>query len=365
MLRPEKGGPAYLGDNCALTWTYPEVKDVKINQEEGDLDEVLDEVVKMFNGLGNWGSPLTMCNVLPQANTAAILASMMAQVFAAEPDRRRVFLERRARRTRDGRDLCQPDWLGRAASWRRLNLGRQRLLDLWRQIRPYPCSAKLACEGHSDGRQDHLFTASPFLQENCSDWTGLGMDNVIRVRTDIATNQMDVVDLEEVLKELAASKTPVAVVVCTMGTTNSSCLRPDRQGKGELLDRYPNPKGYGKTILYADAVVGWSWIYFKDYDFAKNPLGFSERILPILRQNGQAMMSEIEHADCVGIDFHKVGFAPYVSSFFVYKNAAEFEGRPSPRRRMLTCRSGRPTIRCTTRWKFRGPRAERSKPGRR
>jgi L-2,4-diaminobutyrate decarboxylase len=83
MLRPEKGGPAYLGDNAALTWTYPEVKDVKIAQEMGPIDDVLDEVVDMFQGLGNWGSPLTMCNVLPQGNTAAIMASMMAQVFAA------------------------------------------------------------------------------------------------------------------------------------------------------------------------------------------------------------------------------------------------------------------------------------------
>ena len=40
MLRPEKGGPAYLGESGALTWTYPEVKDVKINQEMGDLDGV-------------------------------------------------------------------------------------------------------------------------------------------------------------------------------------------------------------------------------------------------------------------------------------------------------------------------------------
>ncbi len=150
------------------------------------------------------------------------------------------------------------------------------------------------------------------------------MDNVIRVKTDMATNQMDVVDLERILKELTASKTPVAVVVCTMGTTDSSCFDPIGKVRA-LLDRYPNPAGFGKTVLYADAVVGWSWIYFRDYDFEKNPLGFSERILPILRQNG-AMMSEIEHADCVGIDFHKVGFAPYVSSVFLYKNAAEFEG---------------------------------------
>ena len=111
-------------------------------------------------------------------------------------------------------------------------------------------------------------------------------------------------------------------------------------------------------------MVGWSWIYFKDYDFAKNPLGFSERILPILRQNGQAM-KEIEHADCVGIDFHKVGFAPYVSSCFLYKDAAEFEVAPPPRARMPICRSARPTTRCTTRSKFRARRQARSRPGRR
>src|ERR1700677_3029396 len=40
MLRPEKGGPAYLGDSGALTWTYPEVKDVRIAQEMGTLEGV-------------------------------------------------------------------------------------------------------------------------------------------------------------------------------------------------------------------------------------------------------------------------------------------------------------------------------------
>ena len=74
-----------------------------------------------------------------------------------------------------------------------------------------------------------------------------------------------------------------------------------------LLDRYPNPEGFGKTVLYADAVVGWSWIYFKDYDFEKNPLGFSDRILPILQTERQAMMRRSSYADAVGIDFHKVG----------------------------------------------------------
>ena len=162
-----------------------------------------------------------------------------------------------------------------------------------------------------------------YVQQNSSDWTGLGMDNVVRVQTDVATNGMDLIDLERILEDLTAKKTPVAAVVCTMGTTDSSAFDPIGKVR-ELLDRYPNPEGYGKTVLYADAVVGWSWIYFRDYDFAKNPLGFSERILPILRRNGEAM-KEIRYADAVGIDFHKVGFAPYVSSCFLYKDAAEFE----------------------------------------
>ena len=53
-------------------------------------------------------------------------------------------------------------------------------------------------------------------------------------------------------------------------------------------------------------------------------LEFSERVLPMLKKNGQAL-KEIIHADAVGIDFHKVGWAPYVSSCFLYKNAEEFE----------------------------------------
>ena len=36
-------------------------------------------------------------------------------------------------------------------------------------------------------------------------------------------------------------------------------------------------------------------------------------------------MKELSYADAVGIDFHKVGWAPYVSSCFLYKNAEEFE----------------------------------------
>ncbi|WP_239025702.1 hypothetical protein [Sphingomonas paeninsulae] len=83
MLRPEKGGPAFLGKSPALTYAYPDVKNITVPQAMGDLDQVLDDVVGLFEGAPNWGNPLTMCNVIPQSNTAAVVASMLSQVFSA------------------------------------------------------------------------------------------------------------------------------------------------------------------------------------------------------------------------------------------------------------------------------------------
>ena len=322
-LRPDKDGPAFLGDSGALDYTYPDVKNVTISQAMGDLDTVLDDVVKLFHGAPNWGSPLTMCNVNPQANTAALVASMMAQVFAAN------ILEGEYCWNVHRAELETAGMMGNLFGWDPLNTGAiytyggggcwtyglkyglTRVLPDVR-LKGVRTDAKVICS-----RQAH------YVQQNAADWLGLGTDNIVHVRTDVRTNQMDVVHLEEILGRLTSRKVPVAAVVCTMGTTDASAFDPIGQVR-ELLDRYPNSPEFGKAVLYADAVIGWSWIYFRDYDFDSNPLGFSERILPTLKHNGQAM-KELGQADAVGIDFHKAGWAPYVSSCFLYKNAAEFE----------------------------------------
>jgi glutamate/tyrosine decarboxylase-like PLP-dependent enzyme len=157
---------------------------------------------------------------------------------------------------------------------------------------------------------------------NSTDWTGLGMDNIVRIRTDVDTNAMDLVHLEEVLKDCSAGGVPVAMVVCTIGTTDANAFDPADKVR-DLIERYPNPPGYGKPLLYCDAVVGWSWAFFHAYDFDDNPLGFSEETLPYLRRVAAAA-GTLAHADAVGVDFHKVGWAPYASSAFVYRNAEEF-----------------------------------------
>jgi L-2,4-diaminobutyrate decarboxylase len=323
QLRPAEGGPAYLGKSGALTYKYPDVKNIEINQKMGDLDGVLDDVVELFQGAPNWGSPLTMCNVIPQANTAAIIASMLSQVFSAN------ILEGEYAWNVHRAELETAGMLGNLVGWKAVDAGAIYTWGgggCWTYGLKYGLTRVLPHSMKTGVRTDAKVICSQqahFVQQNASGWMGLGTDNIVHVRTDIETNQMDVGHLEEILKDFTAKKIPVATIVCTMGTTDASAFDPIGKVR-KLLDRYPNPPGYGKAVLYADAVVGWSWAYFKDYDFAKNPLEFSDRILPILKQNGEAM-KELEYADAIGIDFHKVGWAPYVSSCFLYKDAKEFE----------------------------------------
>ena len=323
QLRPEAMGPAFLGDSGELTYTYPAVKDVKIRQEMGDLDAVLDEVVQLFQGAPNWGSPLTMCNVNPNANLAALMASMMSQVFAAN------ILEGEYAWNVHRAELETAGMMGNLIGWNPLKAGAIYTYGgggCWTYGLKYGLTRVLPESRFKGVRTDAKVICSRqahYVQQNATDWLGLGMDNLVLVRTDVHTNRMDLAHLEAILDDLALKGIPVALVVCTMGTTDAGAFDPIGKVR-EILDRHPNPVGFGKAVLYADAVVGWSWITFKDYDVELNPLEFSQRILPILKQNGAAMQ-ELVHADAVGIDFHKAGWAPYVSSCFLYRDAEEFE----------------------------------------
>ena len=83
-LKPDEktGGSVSLGTDSTLKETDSEVKNVKIEEKGESIDQVIDDVVALFQGAPNWGNPLPMCNVIPQCNTAGIVASMISQVFA-------------------------------------------------------------------------------------------------------------------------------------------------------------------------------------------------------------------------------------------------------------------------------------------
>ena len=72
--------------------------------------------------------------------------------------------------------------------------------------------------------------------------------------------------------------------------------------------------------IHADAVIGWAWSVFNDYDFQANPLGFRPRTVRALAGT-RRRVNHLSLADSIGIDFHKTGFTPYVSSMILIKDA--------------------------------------------
>lgn len=322
-LRPEPGGKAFLGNSSRLDYTLPDVKDRKIPQKAESLDNVVKDCVSLFNGMPDVSSPLTMSNVWPQPNNASIIASMLPLIFAPN------IIEGEYAWNVHKAELESGGMLADLFGWEPTKAGAVYTYGgsgCWLYGLKYAITRVLPGSREKGVRTDGkvlVSAQSHYCRQNATDWTGLGMDNVVVIPTDPENSQMDLKALEATLKDLTEKGIPVIEVVCTMGTTDASVFDPIA-GVRRLLDKYPNKAPYGKALLYADAVCGWSWQTFRNYDFDNNPLGFSAEALRVIKKNYE-QIKEIHEADAVGIDFHKFGFAPYISSCFVYRDAAEFE----------------------------------------
>lgn len=322
-LKGDETGPAYLGTDSKLQFEYPEVKNQKIAQKGMPIDDVIKEVVHMFEGAPNWGHPLTMENVLPNGNTAGIAASMLSQIFAPN------IIEGEYGQNAHRAELETAGMIASLIGWNPTLAGGVFTYGgsgCWTYGVKYGlthCKPESRWTGIRDDMKIVCSEQAHYSQQNSSDWMGVGMNNVVRIPCDKTTNGMDIEALDKKLKEFHDKKIPVALVVCTMGTTDASAF-DDPAKVREIVDKYPNPEGFNDPLIYCDCVVGWSWITFKEYDFDANPLEFSADVLNIIKANAE-LYKGIRHADACGIDFHKVGWCPYVSSMFLYKDAEIFE----------------------------------------
>lgn len=153
-------------------------------------------------------------------------------------------------------------------------------------------------------------------------WLGLGQQNVVRVASK-RDNSIDITALEAAARDQLEQGKPIAAIVATLGTTDAfglDDLATIYALRQRLIDEFQLPY---KPHIHADAVIGWAWSVFDDYSFAENRLGFRGRTVRALA----AAVSRVQHlklADSIGIDFHKTGFAPYISSLLLVRDRADF-----------------------------------------
>lgn len=329
VYRDEKAWQGYLGDPALPD--YRDCKDAELNEESMPLDQVIEELVRLFNGMPNWNHPQIMANVVPPANTAAIVGSSLCQIF--NPNILEGEYSWNVART----EIESAAMAAQLIGWDPRTSGG---IFTFGGTGCYLYGLKLALttvlgkESRSKGiREDGQVLVSReghFIKQNCTDWTGLGMDNVREIQVD-EDNCIDVSHLQSVMEACRRENKPVVMIVCTMGTTDAFAIDPIEDIR-RVIDQYENAGGAPRPLLYADAVIGWSWLAFRSYDFKKNALQFSKTALRILERNFKKM-EPLFHADAIGIDFHKTGWAPYSCSLFMirdYDRFAELMSRPSP-----------------------------------
>ncbi|KAG2387148.1 hypothetical protein C9374_001480 [Naegleria lovaniensis] len=163
-----------------------------------------------------------------------------------------------------------------------------------------------------------------YCKFNTTDWMGIGMDNVIGVQIN-DDNSMNKDDLYKKLCDSARNGEKIACIIATCGSTDPFGV-DDVQSIVQIRDKIVQEYQLDyKPFVYCDSVIGWPWLFFRYYDFEKNPLQIdTQYVLPAIKSVFERIQF-LKLADGIGIDFHKTGFSHYVCSCVLFQNGKEFE----------------------------------------
>ncbi len=312
---PLLGGP--------VTLDYDAAKAQRIADEPQSLEAVTATLVQHLAGMFIWGHPKSQINVIPPPTIPSVIGGLLPSIYnpnlVSEESSRQVAVAEvevsAMTAALVGYDPAQAAGLftfgGTATILYGVKLGLEK-----------------ACPGTRQNgvRQPAVILCSERAHYAClavANWLGLGQENVIQIPCG-PENEIRPCLLETVARDVLKEGRPIAAIVATMGTTDHfglDDLHALHAIRDNLVDEFHLEY---VPHLHADAVIGWAWSVFNDYDFSANPLGFRHRTVRALAGT-KRRIQHLGLADSIGIDFHKTGFTPYTSSLFLAKNAHDLE----------------------------------------
>lgn len=159
--------------------------------------------------------------------------------------------------------------------------------------------------------------------ESACNYLGLGHDACIRVRCDKEENII-VSELKKEIEDAVKNDKKIACIILSGGGTldiNTDSIEEICKLRDSIVKKYN--LNYIPHI-HVDTVIGWLWFFYKNYDFAKNSLEIEKNVLAKIK-NTTNRLRATELADSFSADFHKTGFCPYISSFYVSKSAESLQ----------------------------------------
>ncbi len=282
-----------------------------------DPDIVMEEISEYFKGAVRWHHPGTMINITPPPLIPTIAATTISMLFnpnlAIDVSCGGLSVT----------ELEVVKHLATLAGWNwkkafgiftfggkgtNLYAVKIALNKCCPDFKEKGIQGKIAITSTKQGHPCHI--------EVC-DWLGLGRSSCIRLPLD-ASGRIDLIEAEEIISSFLKSGGILPCLIVNGGTTLHNTVDPIKkmvQMRDRMIDKF---KLKYIPHIHVDSVLGWVWLFFKDYDFRKNP----ESIHNIALEKIKSMyrrVSQIKYADSFGVDFHKTGFCPYISSVFISK----------------------------------------------
>lgn len=302
---------------------FAAARDCRIEDAPQSVEEVSRDLVGYLSGMFIWGHPRSQINVVPSPTIPSVIGGLLPSIYnpnlcSDESSRGVALAEVEAIAITAellGYDPNQAGGLftfgGTGTSLYGVKIGLEKASPgtIETGIRE---TANLLCS-----------TQAHYACQTVAGWLGLGHDRVVQVPSD-PENAIRPCLLETHCRELLERGEKIAAIVATMGTTDAFGL-DDLQTIYELREQLVDDFDLDyRPHIHADAVIGWAWSVFNDYDFGANPLGFPHRTVRSLAGT-KRRIQKLHLADSIGIDFHKTGFTPYISSLFLCRDAADLQ----------------------------------------
>jgi len=281
------------------------------------LEAVTSQLVHYLQGMFIWGHPRAQINVVPNPTIASLIGVLLPLAYnpnLCSDESSRLFAEAEVRAVAMTAALVgyPPGEAGGVFTFGGtggvlygVKIGLEKAL---------PGSG---LHGLGEGTVVLTSAQSHYCCLTAAAWLGIGQENVIAVPSGL-DNAMRIDALETAAREALAAGKKIAAIVATLGTTDAFGI-DDLEAIDALRHRLVDEFSLSYVPhLHADAVIGWAWSVFNDYDFEANPLEFRGRTVRALA----AAHDRIRHlplADSIGIDFHKTGYAPYVSALVLVR----------------------------------------------
>ena len=306
-----------------VTGDFEKARKTSLPDTMTSIEEVTADLVSYLRGMTLFGHPRTQQNVIPPPTIPSVIGVLLASLYNPnlvwdEYSRLVALAEVEAVAMASqliGYDPAQASGVftfgGTATTLYGVKLGLEKA-----------CPGTMQ-NGTPEDAVVFVSDAGHYCAANIVGWLGIGTNNLITIPTTVE-NEIDLTQLEREARAALGNGKKIAAIIATLGTTDAFGL-DDLEHIAALRDTLVDDFQLDyQPHIHVDAAIGWAWSVFNDYDFENNPLGFRPRTIRALA-GASRRIRHLSLADSVGIDFHKTGFTPYISSLVLFQNQADLE----------------------------------------